>query len=81
MIDLATLSAFFGWCTVINIAILMLAMITLSSMRGTIIKIHSGMFGVDADWLPGMYFKYLAYLKIAVIVFNFTPWLAIQLMS
>jgi hypothetical protein len=73
------LTSFFAWCTLLNMAFLISATIALCAMRGFAMSIHSRMFGVSTSDLPNIYFKYLAYFKIAVIVFNLTPYLALRI--
>jgi hypothetical protein len=50
-------------------------------MRGFITKIHSSLFGLDEKDLGRAYFQYLAQYKIAIIVFNIAPYLALKIMS
>lgn len=76
-----TLTALLGWTSVINIAILMLTTITLIAMRGSITKIHSQLFGMDEKDLGRAYFQYLAQYKIAIIVLNIAPYLALRIMA
>ena len=43
--------------------------------------LHSRMFGIERAELPTLYFQYLSYYKVFVIVFNFVPWMALELMG
>ncbi len=81
LITLASIQAFFGWCSLINFVLLGFAAFGLMAMRDTIMQLHSSMFGVEKSQLPAIYFKYLAYYKIAIIVFNFVPFLALFLIK
>lgn len=81
MNSMESVTAFFGWCTVINFGLLILAGVMLMSMRQTIMGIHARIFGVAPEALNAMYLRYLAYFKIGAIVFSFTPWLALKIMS
>ena len=76
-----TLTELLGWVSIINIAILLCSTLALISMRGFITKIHSSLFGLDEKDLGGAYFQYLAQYKIAIIVFNIAPYLALKIMS
>ena len=73
------LTSFLAWCTLLNMAFLITATLALYVMRDFVMSIHSRMFGVSKSNLPNIYFKYLAYFKIAVIVFNLTPYLALRI--
>jgi hypothetical protein len=77
-IDITT--AFLGWCTIINIAILSLSSILLMVWKGKISTLHSRLFGVGQDNLKMLYIQYLANYKIAIIMFNITPYFALKLM-
>ena len=75
------LTELLGWTSVLNIAVLMLSTITLIGMRGTITKMHSVLFGLDEKDLGRAYFQYLAQYKIAIIVLNVAPYLALKIMA
>ena len=80
MASMETLAAFLGWCTLINMGMLMFASLMLVSMRGTISKIHGNMFGLEEADLSRAYFQYLAQYKILLFVFNLMPYLALRIM-
>ncbi len=81
MSSLATLTAFLGWCTVINIGLLMFAAIVLGLMRGPISQIHAKMFNLNESDLSRGYFQYLAQYKIAVLVLNLVPYVALKMIA
>ena len=75
------LTSFFAWCTLLNIGILLLAAISLTVLRDWVIKLHASWYGVSEAELPSIYFKYLAYYKIAIFVFNLVPYLALRIIA
>jgi hypothetical protein len=77
---LETLAAFLGWCTLINMGMLIFASLAMVSMRETMMKMHGSMFGLDDTDLARAYFQYLAQYKILVFVFNLMPYLALRIM-
>jgi len=81
MISIEALTTFLGWSTVINFAILMITALLLIFMRGSISKIHTRMYGLSEKDLMRAYFQYLAQYKIAVIVFNMVPYIALKIMA
>ncbi|MEZ5388059.1 MAG: hypothetical protein R3F13_21340 [Prosthecobacter sp.] len=81
MNSLESLTAFFGWCSVLSIGILCLSSIGLILMRSRISRIHSRMFGMSEQDLARAYFQYLAQFKIAVIMLNLVPYMALRLMA
>jgi len=81
MITTEELTTLLGWSSVINIAILSISTIGVIAMRGAITGIHSRLFGLDEKDLGRAYFQYLAQYKIAILVLNITPYLALRFMS
>lgn len=79
--NIETVREFLGWCTVINIGLLFYSSIMIMACRKWITGIHGRMFGLDEAELPGAYFRYLANFKIAVIIFNLVPFVALSIMG
>lgn len=70
-----------GWCLIINIGILLLSTLGMSVLRPIITKVHSKMFGLSEEDLRWAYFRYLSQFKIAVIVLNLTPYIALKIIE
>lgn len=68
MVDINNLTTFFGWCSIINLGILLFSTIILSAFKKPISKIHSKVFGINQDDIPLIYFQYLGSYKIAIIL-------------
>jgi hypothetical protein len=81
MIDIETLALFFGWCTVINMGVLIFATILLFMTKGVIADLHSKLTGVAKKSLSDHYFSYLANYKIAIFMLNLVPYVALKLMA
>ncbi len=81
MNSLETLTVFFGWCTAINIGVLVVASISVILIRGPMAKIHGKMFGLDEADLSRQYFQYLGQYKIAIFVLNLIPYIALKIMG
>ena len=81
MNSLETLTTFLGWCTVINIGVLLVASIFVTLMRGPVAKMHSKMYGLDDAELSRQYFQYLAQYKIAIYILNLVPYVALKIMG
>ena len=79
MITIDSLTAFFGWCSVINIGILVLSAVLLMIFKEPITKIHSKLFGLNQESLPLTYFQYLGNYKIAIFMLNLVPYVALKL--
>ncbi len=81
MMTIEALTELLGWASVVNITILLLSTLALIIMRGAITGIHSKLFGLDEKDLGRAYFQYLAQYKIAIIVLNISPYIALKIMS
>ena len=81
MNSLETLTMFLGWCTVINIGVLVVASIFVTLMRGPVARMHNKMFGLDDADLSRQYFQYLAQYKIAIFILNLVPYIALKIMG
>ncbi len=75
------LIAFFGWCSVINIVLLMISALLLALLKESVSKIHSKMFSVDQKVVEQAYFHYLGTYKIAIIMLNIVPYFALKIIS
>jgi hypothetical protein len=78
--DIGQLTAFLGWCVVINFAILTVATLMLWAMQGAVARVHAGIFGMDAAEMPAAYIVFLSQYKLLTLVFFVTPWLALRIM-
>ena len=76
-----TLTIFLGWCTVINISVLLLSTILLITLKEPILKIHSRLFGLDEETLSLTYFQYLGNYKVAIYILNLVPYIALKIMA
>ena len=72
---------FLGWCTVINMGMLVFVAVFLFLFQGFAIKLHSKLSGVDASTLPTLYFSYMANYKIGILLLNFVPYVALKIMA
>ncbi|MGI9370835.1 MAG: DUF6868 family protein [Ruegeria sp.] len=73
------LTAFFGWMTVLNFAVLLFSGIMIVTMQDWIAGIHGKMFQMEQAEVKKAYFKYLANYKILTIIFCLMPWVALKL--
>ena len=75
------LTTFFGWCSAINIAVLIISSLALTAIKEPITSVHSKLFGVSRDNLSTLYFQYLGNYKIAMFIFSIVPYLALKMMG
>jgi hypothetical protein len=79
--DLSTLTAVFGWMTLLNTALLSLAALILIAGKTWITRLHGRIMHMPEDDIARAHFAWLANFKIAVIVFNLVPWLALLIVG
>lgn len=80
MMTLDALTTFFGWCAVINIAVLLISTFLIMIFKQPVMKLHGKFFDVTQDDLPAMYFNYLGNYKIATYVLSIVPYIALKVM-
>jgi hypothetical protein len=78
---LSQLTEFFGWAVVINVSYLLIATILILLMKGTIVSIHSKLFGIEEKELNTKYFDFLSHYKIMTLVFFVAPYFALKVMG
>lgn len=79
--NIETLREFFGRCTVINCGLLMFSFVKVMLVRDWASKTHAKMFGIDEASVRTAYLQFFAIYKIAIIVFNLVPYIALSLMG
>lgn len=77
--DATALTHFFGWMTIINFLVLIVAAVALLGFRPAIVNIHRKLTGLDDRDLNRAYFAYLANYKIIALVTSLAPYLALKL--
>lgn len=79
--NIIEITAFLGWCTVINLSIYLLSACFMTVFKNFTTKLHSKLMGIDVTELPSLYFKYMGNYKIVIIVFNLVPYIALTLIA
>ena len=77
---LDTLTTFFGWMALLNIVFLGLAALLLLTFKNRFAPMHAAMFDLDETEVKRAYFRWLAYYKIAALIFSIIPYIALRLM-
>ena len=81
MNSVETLREFLGWCSVINIGVLLLSSTMVVLMRGWLVNIHARMTGMNEEELPVLYFQILGNYKMLIILLNIVPYIALRIMG
>lgn len=77
---LAALTTFFGWSSLINIAMLIFSFLMLTLGKSWIIPLHARLFQMPETELPRLYLTFLGQYKLLIVVFNLVPYMALTLM-
>lgn len=70
-----------GWCSVINLTLLVFSAVFIMKFKKKIAFIHGKMFDLDENELSKVYISTLANYEIAIIVFNLVPYIALKIMG
>ncbi len=79
--NIEQLRDFFFWCMILNFGLYLLTVVSLFTFKGTALKIHQKLFGMDEAELNRSFYSYLAGFKLLTMVFAFVPWLALVIMN
>ena len=60
--------------------VLVVGAIKVLALRDWATKIHARMFQVDEEWVRRSYFMFFVYYKIAILVLNLVPYIALSIM-
>ena len=75
------LRAFFGWCTLLNWGVMLIALILMNMFKGWAFRLHARMFGVtEEDVHRSMYLLMIQY-KTAIILFCLVPYLVLRIIA
>ena len=74
--DIATMKAFFLWCTIINGGVLMFTSIVILFLRDFSFQMNHKVFDIPREAFSIGIFSFVALYKMVWIVFNLVPYLA-----
>ena len=78
---IAELTQFFGWASVISIAVLCVMFMMLTVFKQSIVQIHSQIFALSETDLNLIYLKYFAQYKLLMFILFIVPYLALKAMA
>lgn len=79
--DILELTDFFKWMTITNFALFFLSFLLSIVMKGTILSMHSKMFGVSEATVQNVIYGFFGIFKIFIIIFSFTPYIALLIIQ
>lgn len=79
--DLQTLTAFFMWCTILNIALLAWALIWFMLAPDFMYRVQTRFFPLTRDTFNVVMYAFLGAYKLLIIVFNVAPFIALLIVG
>jgi len=70
-----------GWCSVINIGILLWWFLFFALAHDWVYRIHSKWFKVSVEKFDAIHYAGMAFFKICIFVFNIVPYFALQIIG
>jgi hypothetical protein len=64
----------------LGFGVLVVGAIKFLALRDWATKIHARMFQIDEEWVRRSYFMFFGYYKIAILVLNLVPYIALSIM-
>lgn len=75
------LTAFFGWCSLINGAILILITLVFMAAPDLLFRTQSAFFPMTQRVFTIVFYSFLALFKALWLIFNVIPWVALIAMA
>ncbi len=79
-LTLDNLQSLLGWCAVINTALLLWWFILLRLAHDAVYRLHRRWFELTTSEFDRIHYGSMAIFKLAIWLFNITPWLALLIM-
>lgn len=74
-----TLTAFFGWMTVLNFGLLAFTAILFLMLKDWIAHTHHRLYGIGEAEVKRLYLDWMGRYKLLAIVFGLMPYLALRI--
>jgi len=75
------LRAFFGWCTLLNWALMLISFMFIALGRSWIFRMHTKMFGIAEEDVSKALYLLMAGYKIATFLFCAVPYLVLRIIA
>lgn len=79
--EMQTLTAFFMWCTILNVVIYAWAAIWFIAAPDFIYRVQSRLVRLPRERFDVIIYAFLALHKVLIIVFAVVPWLALLIVG
>jgi hypothetical protein len=79
--ELEMIRAFFAWCSVLNMGLLLLWAMFFMFAHDWTYRIHSKWFNMPIDKFDTMHYAGIALFKMGVLLFNLVPYFALRIIG
>ena len=79
--DIRTLTEFFKWCSIINIALFILSAIMIIAAADFVYGMHGQLFHLPRETFDVALYAFLGLYKIVILVFNLVPYVALRIIG
>ena len=79
--DIQTLTAFFMWCTILNLALLVLSLLICLGAGDWIYSMHGKWFSISRETFNVAIYSFLGLYKVFILVFNLIPYIALLIVG
>lgn len=79
--DIQTLQAFFMWCSIINVGLMIISGILMIIAGEWAYKIHSKWFNISKQAFDIAIYSFLGVYKLLTFVFCIVPWIALSIIG
>ena len=79
--SIETIREFFMWCTILNVALLLLSSLICVCAGDWAYRIHSKLFSISRETFNVAIYSFLGLYKIFVFVFSLIPFIALSIIG
>ncbi|MHC4193304.1 MAG: DUF6868 family protein [Planctomycetota bacterium] len=79
--DIATVKAFFLWCTILNGAMLGLSFLVYLFLADWSYQMNNRMFSISRETFNTLFCCFIGLYKIVVLAFNLVPYIALAIIG
>ena len=76
-----TMRAVLGWCSIINIGLLLWWSLILIFAHDWVYRFHSKWYNIPVEKFDAIHYSGIAFFKILIFVFNLAPYLALRIVG
>ena len=81
MSSVESLATFLGWCSVINIGIILVGLVIFGFGHKLFGKFSAKLFGISQEDAKSIHFRAFQQYRVLIAVFNVVPYVALKIMA